>query len=667
MKNIYLLTACIFLFNIFMTNHAAAQCPPGNLTLSNQADVDNFVSAYPNCTELPGDLTIISTSPNFITNLTPLTQITDVAGKISIPQILNDLSLDGLENIQSARSLIIGSEFVSTPQLWYTNLAALENISGHLDSLFIGNMYTDNLETDFPNITSIRYLRISDNHFITSIPTFPALITVQDFTVNNCWTLEHLSLPENIEVIDFPNQIPIYPFNSGIYIQSNQALQTITCNANIGIIHEIFVSNNYLLEAITGFESLDSIRYQLNLSGHKPGMFNSFHNLYYVGSASLTLDAEGITEPFSEMYIGLGENASTVEIGNGGLSINANMVSSVLIGSPIISSAGNVTLQGTFHTLSGLGYIQEIGGYYGLSCPNLTQLPNTPQLSVIFGDLSFSGSQNSLINFEGLNGLSSIHGSFNFGSGITSANYALQSLNGLEMLTEVGGSLRFRNLPALSDIQALGNLTSVGGALNLSNLPILSNEGVSLPNLSSSGGISIQNTGFTEIPEMPVFTSLNGDLLIDNNPVLSEINFNEALDFSGQFTLTNNPEMSTCNSPTVCMLVDLSSADVIENNGANCNSIDEVSAGCLVNTNNAETLDWKCFQNHSGQLTINSERMLSQARISLYDLQGKRQLEIQIDINSGSNTLNIPSLASGVYLLRISTNDESVSNKIWLQ
>ncbi len=668
MKHIYLLPACLVLLNFFSSNRTSGQCPSGNLTLSNQADVNNFVSTYPDCTELPGDLTISSSPNNLITDLTPLSQITAVIGKISIPQILNDLSLDGLENIQSARSLIIGSEYASTPQLWYPNLAALGNITGHLDSLFIGSLGVNSIGTDFPNITSIGYLLISGNPFITSIPTFPSLIKVQDLTVNKCNSLENLNLPENIAVIDFfPGQDTIYPFNSGIYIQSNPALQTITCNANLTKLHDLSVTYNDELETIAGFQSLDSIRNQFSLSGKKPTIFNSFYNLSYIRSASLTLDAEGIIEPFSEMYISLGENAATVEIGSGGLSINADMVSSLWVTGAIISSGGKVQLSGTFQTINGLGSLQEIGGHYILSCPNLTQLPNMQQLSVISGNLIFFGSQNSLLNFEGLNGLSSIIGDFRFGSGSTSANYALQSLNGLEMLTEVGGILEFRSLPTLSNIQALTNLTYVGGEYSLRNLPMLSNEGVSLPNFASSGGIRIVSTGFTEIPEMPVFTSLYGDLFIDNNPMLSEISFNEALAFSGQFTLTNNPEMSTCNSPTVCMLIDLSSADVIENNGTNCNSLDEVLAGCLVSTDNIETLSWNCFQNHSGHLIINSDRLLSQARISLYDLQGKRQFEMKMNINSGSNTLNVPQLASGVYLLRISTNDESVSEKIWLQ
>lgn len=666
MKNIYLLPTCLLFFNSFAADQAAAQCPPGNLTLSNQADVDNLVSAYPNCTELPGDLTISSSPNNVITDLTPLSQITVVAGKISIPQIFNDLSLDGLENIQSARSLIIGSESDS-PQLWYATLAALGNISGHLDSLFIGNMNTENLETNFPNITSIGYLRIARNPNITSIPSFPALVTVQDITVSNCQALEHLILPETIDVIDFPDEVPIFPFNSGIYIQSNPALQTITCNANLIKLHDLLVIGNDELETIAGFQSLDSIRNQFGLSGKIPTIFDSFHNLSYIRSASLTLDAEGITEPFAEMYISVGENASTVEIGNGGLSIGANMVSTLWITGPVISSVGNVQLSGPFQTLNGLGYLQEIGGHYSFNCPNLTQLPNSPQLSVISGDLAFFGGQNSLINFEGLNGLSSIQGDFRFGSSSQSANYALQSLNGLEMLTEVGGALGFRNLLALSDIQALANLTTVGGELNLSNLPMLSNDGVSLPNFTSSGGIRIVNTAFTEVPEMPVFTSLNGDLFIDNNPLLSEIDFNEALAFSGQFTLTNNPEMSSCNSPSVCMLIDLSSADVIENNGTNCNSLDEVLAGCIVSTNNVELSDWNCFQSQPGELTISSDRALSQARIILYDLQGKRQLELQLYINSGNNTFSIPKLASGVYLLQINIGGQSMSEKIWLQ
>ncbi|MFA7650758.1 MAG: hypothetical protein WCY06_10565, partial [Flavobacteriaceae bacterium] len=55
MKTFYqTLLLCSFL----ISSHSFGQCPTGNVGLYSQADVNNFATNYPNCTEITGYLYI---------------------------------------------------------------------------------------------------------------------------------------------------------------------------------------------------------------------------------------------------------------------------------------------------------------------------------------------------------------------------------------------------------------------------------------------------------------------------------------------------------------------------------------------------------------------------------------------------------------------------------
>src|SRR5690606_5393100 len=55
------------------------QCPAGNVTLTSQAEIDDFATDYPNCTEVSGNLIIQGDN---ITDLTPLSNLTSVGGHL---------------------------------------------------------------------------------------------------------------------------------------------------------------------------------------------------------------------------------------------------------------------------------------------------------------------------------------------------------------------------------------------------------------------------------------------------------------------------------------------------------------------------------------------------------------------------------------------------------
>ena len=73
-------------------------CLPNGIIFSSQAQIDNFQTDYPNCTQIEGDVTI---SGNDISNLYGLNVLTSVGGYLNIYGNTALVSLQGLDNINS--------------------------------------------------------------------------------------------------------------------------------------------------------------------------------------------------------------------------------------------------------------------------------------------------------------------------------------------------------------------------------------------------------------------------------------------------------------------------------------------------------------------------------------------------------------------------------------
>jgi len=129
-------------------------CLPYGIEFLTQAEIDNFQSNYPGCTEIMGDATV---SGALINNLNGLSVLTSVGGNLSINQNPALSSLSGLDNLASVgNNLVISfnpmlnglsvlSDLVHIGgSLWINNndvltsLAGLENIdAGAVDDLSI--------------------------------------------------------------------------------------------------------------------------------------------------------------------------------------------------------------------------------------------------------------------------------------------------------------------------------------------------------------------------------------------------------------------------------------------------------------------------------------------------------------------------------------------------
>ncbi len=83
----------------FINSEASAQCGFTNITLTTQAEVDNFATDYPDCADIPGTLAIGPSSD--VTNLDGLAGVNTIGNQLVINsnQALTDVS--GLVDLQS--------------------------------------------------------------------------------------------------------------------------------------------------------------------------------------------------------------------------------------------------------------------------------------------------------------------------------------------------------------------------------------------------------------------------------------------------------------------------------------------------------------------------------------------------------------------------------------
>gem|GEM_PF-1986997 len=149
--NIYLL---VFLVSIHFVS--AQDCLPGGISLSSQAEINNFSSNYPGCTRVIGHVLIQSPSSD-ITSLVGLSQLTYIGADLVIKE-QSLISLAGLENLDTIAAMLTieGNEVL-------LGIDALTNLE-KVDALRIrDNDQIRNLNAFAELSSSFSSIEISDN------------------------------------------------------------------------------------------------------------------------------------------------------------------------------------------------------------------------------------------------------------------------------------------------------------------------------------------------------------------------------------------------------------------------------------------------------------------------------------------------------------------------
>ena len=395
--------------------------PYGNYYFTSQSEVDQFVTDYPGCADLAGNVNIGSLSGNKIGNLQGLNAITSISGNLKI--INNDSlsSLSGLENLTSIDgNLIIGEwqvMFILGNRL-LTNLQGLNNLSYVGGSLGISFNQSLTDLSGLENIISLpQGLSITGNQSLKSLVGLDNLEEVQSVwiggndslaTLNGLGSLQ--ACHENLN-IGFSNEYGIY---GNPMLTNLSALSELTSVGNT-----IWVSHNNSLESLYGLHHVDSL-----------------YSLYIADNDSL-LSLDGL------------DNLSIVgdAYGSGLVTILRNNSLGSLSGLDNVSIMPNLQISGnnSLSSLSGLENLATI----------------TMNLAISNNDL--------LGDLDGLNNLGEIAWGLNI-----SHNASLISLAGLDNLSSIGSGIWLSHNPLLKSLSGLENLDSIGGDLNIVDNPLLS-------------------------------------------------------------------------------------------------------------------------------------------------------------------------------------------------
>jgi gliding motility-associated-like protein len=286
----------LFFISLFSSQFLFAQCPTGNVTLETQDQVDQFVTNYPNCTQVSGNLTVKGKG---VTDLLFMKDIAQVDGDLNIEQTsITSVPLDNLKSV-GGDMVIYGNEFLQA--LHVSEISSIGNnlvIYGNRDLITISGFY---------EISSIHHLAISDNYYLTSMPEFNKLESLTETTqiIENthlkeirgfeslvCATGIQIHGNDNLKIIDgFHSVVRILGSFGGLSITVNTSLESIEGFENLEQVSYLIFSQNS--GANTPSNSIPSFR-SLRISGYVylrqsnfPKNYTGFENLIKVGGVSI--------------------------------------------------------------------------------------------------------------------------------------------------------------------------------------------------------------------------------------------------------------------------------------------------------------------------------------------------------------------------------------------
>jgi hypothetical protein len=670
--------------------YVSSQCPEGDVYFYEQADIDDFLENYPNCTSIEGNLILDNFGNTEPLDLTGLTQIQEVEEDLAIVWVGyldtdNGIdvagSLEGLENITSVGSLVVGSGFSFAPTP-IESLDPINNVSGQLERFILNHVQLDEALPDFENITAIGNLHFSNLHVAGSTPQFPSLTALSNLTVYSfsagMSTFSTLYLPDNL------TSIQAYPGqgidNSKVWIEGNENLVEIVGGNSLTAIQEVELLDNENLLLLDGFSGVTEVQ-SLSIQGCHEEVFHSFEIL--TQAETIVLDVNNYSncsEPKEAFAVRIGEDSDELRVMRDGFILNVNDINNLEVTSPLsvvggleIHNQGVSNIDG-FSTLDSIIWtIPVTPGDLVIDVDILNALPQFNDLKYIGRDLDLNFGENStnlqdLQGFESLEVIGMDFKIFDFWG-----TSALQSLEGLDNLEQVF-KLEIVSFQQLNDISVLEDMDHILH-FKLVDLPSL-NQDLSFTDLTWMPYLKLQATGLEFFPqflqvdtvgtlemiEQDFITDLDGfveasfvgSITLLNNPQL------QALDFDSEVEVNfvewvNNPQLQSCaDSPVICHILSVVDPSDIEldDNGSGCNDLDEILAQCTLSASALERDEFLISTTDAGELLVRSP-ISGSGELRIYDLTGKLLMNRQMFLTEGDQFISMPNISEGIYLIEI--------------
>ncbi len=289
-----------------------------------------------------------------------------------------------------------------------------------------------------------------------------------------------------------------------------------------------------------------------------------------------------------------------------------------------------------------------------------------PGCTEILDDLIIDG--NDIINFKGMSGITSV------GRNLRVRNTQVINFQGFEFLETVGRELDIFNNNNLIDLRGLESLTSVLRFFVFQNSSIETLEGIdSLTSLLESESVFIANNDslisidgletVTNCPECFIYIGFN-----DNLTNLFGLQNIPAEDISFLF-IEDNPSLVVCNLTNICQFLADGGEHLIEDNAPGCSSGTEVLENCLFSVSEEDLADNLSLSPNpvSEILLVSASDTITIQNIKIFTTTGLEALSVS-EKSAGStrdyNQIDLSGLAAGIYLLKATTTQGTLTRKI---
>lgn len=282
------LTLLLILTVITQITIISQGCLPNGITFSTQAEIDNFQTNHPDCTEIEGDVIISGIDIydlsglevlikinghlninhcDLLETLNGLSNLNSIGKSLSIDQNTSLLSLSGIESIDS-----IGNHLFITNNNSLLRLTGLDELTVILNSLIISNNESLIDLLGINNLSVLKYgLHISSNNSLTTINHIGVLSEIGgDLDIIGNDSLVSLAGLENIHTVGGDLSIwetdklanlsgleNLSSIGGDIILMGNSNLSNLSALLNLNSIGGIvYIFENSMLTALYGLDNI---------------------------------------------------------------------------------------------------------------------------------------------------------------------------------------------------------------------------------------------------------------------------------------------------------------------------------------------------------------------------------------------------------------------------
>jgi len=584
-----------------------ASCYVGNLTLRNQDEVDAYVAQYSGCSVHDGDLSLTS---NLITDISGLSFLTEITGRLTISYTNTITALDGFSNLEK-----IGGQFYL---LYVDNLFNVDDLNGS-NLQFCNNIIIERCD-DLENLDGFAGLQQLDgsiviqyNSSLQNLNGFSDLLlidgslTVRFNTVlQDCNSLCQLLQSGGVRGSTLISNNPS--------MCSSQADITATCTAsacNIG--DQIISTQQELIDFTTTYASCDSLFGSLEITGTVSDLSLLSSISFISGNLEISnnsvlssLTGFGSLEVLSSLFLSSNSALTSID-GIQSIQVNKDITISYHTLLEDLDELSYITTIGRNLTVRNNSLIDNLNGLQNVQLiQNNLSIFNNPLLSDCSGICT-------IVNNDAIGGNKNIYGNETgcdtyqevilrcvvpgtcpsvdiiinsqaeldtfitafqtcpiFEGSLSLNGTSITDISGLNFLTEIQGSLTLENLDQITSFDALENITSIGGNLNIRRNNLLTSfDSWTLSNLGGdldvfSNTLLDNLTGLSSVTEMEFVTIRNNPELVSltglealvtvnrrisiySNNKLANLSGLENLDFIGEnIQVYSNPTLTDC-------------------------------------------------------------------------------------------------------------------------